>query len=155
MPQLAIAHTGNRTPVLPPRRAGDGMLSRRALTIETPRLLLRSSKPADPNVLDVAILLKRGLVEVGWLQFSLRDAREREVELGFFLEPVHRGCGLMREAARAAAPQALRLLGAWSLSALLPPGSEAAQKVARALGLVAAARRGSLQRFEKDLCGLI
>ena len=153
MSQIAFAHPISGAPVFPSR--GTGGTARPALTIETSRLVLRARESADVDLLDVAILLKPGLIEAGWLQFSLRPGQYREVELACFLEPAHRGRGLMREAARAAAPKALRLLGARGLCMLLPADAAAAEQVARALGLVAAPRRGHLRRFEKDLCGLI
>lgn len=152
MPRIALAHPIAGAPVLPPGIVNE---HRPALIVETPRLVLRAREPGDIDVLDVTILVKPGLAEAGWLRFSLRPGRDREVELGFFLEPAHRGRGLMREAARVATPRALRLLGARGLCALLPADALAAERVVRALGLVAATRRGSLRRFEKDLCGLI
>lgn len=155
MPQTAIAHPPQGVPIMPSSMVAGDIRSGSSFAIETPRLLLRARETREPNVLDVAILLKPGLVEAGWLRFSLRPSRDGEVELDFFLEPAQRGQGLMREAARAATPRALRLLGARSLGASLPADAVSAHKVARALGLVPSARRGSLRRFEKDLCGLI
>ena len=147
MSQVAIAHPPSGTPVMPRSRIGGARLA-----VETPRLLLRGI--GEAGALELAILLKPGLVEAGWLRFSLGSAQARDVGIGFFLEPEHRGCGLMREAVRAATPQALRLLGAKSLYALLPADAPAAHKVAAALGLAPGARRGALRRYEKDLCGL-
>jgi RimJ/RimL family protein N-acetyltransferase len=123
--------------------------------IETPRLALRSADVSDAGVVELTILLKPNLAEAGWVRFSLAEDSARVVELSFFLAPPYRGRGLMPEAARAAAPRALRLLGAQVFRAILPADAAAAQGVARALGLAAAPGRGATRRFEKDLCGLI
>ncbi|MGQ0659736.1 GNAT family N-acetyltransferase [Sphingosinicella sp.] len=122
--------------------------------IETPRLVLRARDSA-PGTVDLAILLKPGLAEAGWIGFALGGGADRVAELCFFLAPLYRGRGLMREAARAAAPPALRLLGARGVRATLPADAPAAHEVARALGLAASSRRGPMRRFEKDLCGLL
>lgn len=155
MRQAAIAEPVLEPAVAPPRKTAKRSTGSVRLAIETPRLILRAHQGDDPGVLAVTILLKPGLAEAGWMQFRLHDERDREVELGFFLEPSCRGRGLMREAALAAVPQMLRMLDARVLSAALPADSPAAESVARALGLAASSRRGSKCRFEKDLCGLI
>lgn len=155
MGHIAIAQPAHgphatSSPQKAPRRS-----SRPLLAIETPRLILRAHDAADPEVVGVTILLKPGLAEAGWMRFTPCAGVAGEVELGFFLEPSCRGRGLMREAARAALPQVLRLLGARTLCAMVPADAPAAESVARSLGLVASSRRGAMRRFEKDLCGLI
>lgn len=121
--------------------------------IETPRLVLRPR--AVPGGVDFALYAKPGLEEAGWIAFTLREEGDRVADLRFLLFAAHRGRGLMREAACAAAPPALRLLRAGGLSAKLPADAQAAHKIARALGLTPAAHRGAMQCFEKDLCGLL
>lgn len=121
-------------------------------TIETPRLVLRAQSRDPAGTVSVTILLKPGFVETGWIAFKLRDGLERAAELCFFLAPPHRGHGLMREALRAAAPRALRLLGARAIRATLPTDTLSAHAVARSIGLVEAAHRGTTKRFEKELC---
>lgn len=152
MPQAAIAQTFS-TPAVSRKAAKQP--ARPVLAIETSRLILRAEWTHEPNVLRVAVLLKPGLMEAGWLRFDLRNEIDRDVELGFFLEAPHRGRGLMHEAARAALPQVLRLFKARTLGATVPSSAPAAESVARRLGLVAMSRRGAGRRFEKDLCGLI
>lgn len=155
MPQAAIAQPVSGPSVIPVQGVMQQRVSRSLPTIETSRLVLRARATGEPDTLGMTILLKPGLFEAGWIQFDLRDAVEREVELRFFLQPPFRGRELMREAARAAAPQALRLLGARLLYATLPADALAAQQVARALGLAPSPGRGPMRRFEKDLGGLI
>lgn len=155
MRQAAIAEPVTEPAVMLPRKTANRSTGPIRLAIETPRLILRAHEGDDPTVLGVTILLKPGLAEAGWMRFSLREERDREVELEFFLESSCRGRGLMREAACAAVPQVLRLLNARVLGAALPADSGAAEGVVRALGLVASSRRGATRRFEKDLCGLI
>lgn len=123
--------------------------------IETVRLVLLARASNDPETVELAILLKPALAEAGWIAFNLENRKDRVAGLCFFLAPLYRGRGLMREAARAAAPPALRLLGARALRATLPADAPAAHGVARALGLAASSRRGAMWRFEKDLCGLL
>lgn len=155
MPQAAIAQPVSGLTVVPSARAPKRSSSRSRLAIETPRLVLRARATGHAHALDVMILVKPGLFNAGWIRFGLRDAVDREVELGFFLESAYRGRGLMCEAVRAAVPQALRLLGARMLYATLPADAPAAQRVARALGLAESSGRGPMRRFEKDLRGLI
>lgn len=121
--------------------------------IETPRLVLRAR--AAPSVVDLAIYAKPGLEQAGWIAFTLSDDADRVADLRFLLFAAHRGRGLMREAACAAAPPALRLLRARGLRAVLPAEAPAAHGVARALGLAPLPRRGAMRCFEKDLCGLL
>ena len=152
MPQAAIAQSlSGQTAIPSPRRSPPRPL----LAIDTARLSLRAHYGDDPGVVRVAILLQPGLGEAGWMQLSMGDGLDREVELGFFLDPSCRGRGLMREATRAALPQVLRLLDARLLSAMVPADAPAAERVVQALGLRATARGGANRRFEKDLCGLI
>lgn len=127
----------------------------RGLSIETTRLVLRAVDAADPGMVELTILLKPGFVEAGRIRFVLRGGIDREAEFDCFLEPSWRRRGLMREAALAAAPRVLHLLRARSIHMMLPADARAAQGIARALGLVASPARGTLLRFEKDLCGLI
>ena len=156
MPQAAIAQPVSGPSVIPVQGVMKQRASRSSLpTIETSRLVLRARATGDADTLAMTILLKPGLFEAGRIQFDLRDAVDREVEFRFFLDPPFRGRGLMREAVRAAAPQALRLLGARLLYATLPADALAAQQVARALGLSPSPGRGPMRRFEKDLGGLI
>lgn len=155
MRQAAIISPVAEPSVAASRKTTERTFGPARLAIETPRLILRAHQGDDPKLLGVTILLKPGLAEAGWMQFSLREGRDHEVELGFFLEPSCRGRGLMREAALAAVPQVLRLLDARVLCATVPADSPAAESVTRALGLIASSRRGSNRRFEKDLCGLI
>lgn len=119
-------------------------------TIETPRLVLRPQSSETAGTIGIAILLKPSFAEAGWMEFRLRG--DRAADLCFFLAPPYRGRSLMREAVRAAAPPALRLLGARSIRATLPADAPAARAVARSIGLIEASRRGAMTRFEKDLC---
>lgn len=152
MPHAASAQSlSGQSPASSPSRSP----TRALLAIDTPRLFLRAQFDGDPGNLLVTILLRPGLAEVGWMEFGLHQGPDRKVELGFFLDPTCRGRGLMREATRAALPQALRLLDARLLCATLPAGAPAAERIVHALGLVATSRRGARNRFEKDLCALI
>lgn len=126
--------------------------ARRIPAIETPRLVLRSNSSEPAGTVALAILIKPGLTEGGWIEFSLRDGGGRVAQMCFFLAPPYRGTGLMREALRAAAPRALRFLDARTIQAMLPADANSAHAVVRSIGLVQTWRRGAVTRFEKELC---
>lgn len=123
-----------------------------APTIETPRLVLRSQSSDPAGTIRLTLLLKPNFAEAGWIEFSLRPGPDRAAELCFFLAVPYRGRGLMREAARAAAPRALRLLDARAIRTTLPADAQSAHAVARSIGLVETSGRGAMKRFEKELC---
>ncbi len=126
-----------------------------ALHLETPRLLARSNAGGEDGI-RFTLFEKAAQREIGWISLSVAEGEDKIAELRCFVEASERGRGLSREALRAVVPAALGRVRAQGLRADIPIDDAAALATARGIGMRPSGRgRGSVQRFEKDLCALL